>query len=321
MDCVQLPHKADGIMQLLNHDIEGYEVLVLEVSGKPFSPDGSKYADDFFKLGQEMKDCFSHSIHSIQSMEKSTAAVRQKLMIIGIQYHGYHIEVSGYCRLFNWQWIIPLFVQKLQSILADPLIRALEAMVLRPFLDTVLAEYAVKTMKVDKCHLNLFLKKGTFTSSNHADEVKETLQAVMKRTLKTLDSMDLDNKTAEWFRYWDKLKSAESKQRNRQKCDSEADYLLTAAVAKVRKQEQNLLEKPKKKARLQLIELIKCICNKPPLGHILVCLGLIQACFKTEAACDNSQALVIDLRHNNKDISSSIPPETVEEYISYIAEC
>ncbi|KAJ3385283.1 hypothetical protein HDU80_000711 [Chytriomyces hyalinus] len=208
----------------------------------------------------------------------------------------------------------------------------------RPFLDTVLAEYAVKNMKAGKFRLNLFLKKGAFTSSNQEDEAKQTLQAVMKfaneerkkaagvqkkclrRTLETLDSMDFDDETAEWFQYWDKLKSAESKQRNRRKRDSEADCLLTAAVAKVRQQEQDLLEKPKKKARLQLIESIKRICDKPPLGQIPACLGSIQACFKTEAAYDNSQALVIDLRRNNKDIFSSIPPETVEEYISYIAE-
>ncbi|KAJ3229526.1 hypothetical protein HDU77_001565, partial [Chytriomyces hyalinus] len=139
-------------------------------------------------------------------------------------------------------------------------------MVLRPFLDTVLAEYAVKNMKVDTFHLNLFLKKGTFTSSNQEDEAKETLQAVMKfANEEQKKAVGLDNETAEWFQYWDKLRSAESKQRNRRKRDSEADCLLTAAVAKV----QNLLEKPKKKARLQLIESIKRICNKPPLGQIL----------------------------------------------------
>ncbi|KAJ3218523.1 hypothetical protein HDU81_000567 [Chytriomyces hyalinus] len=114
----------------MNHDVDGYEVMVLEVSGKPFALDPSKYADDFFKIGREMKDCFSHAIHKIQFMGKSTSAVREKLMIIGVQCHGYNLEVSGFCRLYGRQWIIPLFVRKISPKLVDSLIRGIEAVVL-----------------------------------------------------------------------------------------------------------------------------------------------------------------------------------------------
>ncbi|KAJ3223134.1 hypothetical protein HDU81_009380, partial [Chytriomyces hyalinus] len=163
-------------------------------------------------------------------------------------------------------------------------------------------------------------EKRHYTSSKQEDEAKETLQATMKRALEKLDSMDLENENGEWFRYWDKLKYAEAKERNRRKRDSDADCILTAAVAKVRKEEQQLLEKPKKKARLDLIEYIKRICVKPPPGRIPECLASILACFKNEAACDNSQSLIIDLRRNNLQIFSSIPSETVEEYTTYIAK-
>ncbi|KAJ3217018.1 hypothetical protein HDU81_001001, partial [Chytriomyces hyalinus] len=130
VDCVQLPHKVDGVVRLLNHDADGYEVLVLEVSGKPFTLDPSKYADDFYKIGREMKDCFSHAIHKIQFMGKSTSAVREKLMTIGIQCHGYHVEVSGFCRLYGRHWIIPLFVRKISPKQVDSLLQGIEAVVL-----------------------------------------------------------------------------------------------------------------------------------------------------------------------------------------------
>ncbi|KAJ3104719.1 hypothetical protein HK100_004015 [Physocladia obscura] len=49
----------DGIVRIMNHDIEGYELLVLEVSGPPFEVDPTKHAQDFFKIGREVMIDFS----------------------------------------------------------------------------------------------------------------------------------------------------------------------------------------------------------------------------------------------------------------------
>ncbi|KAJ3230951.1 hypothetical protein HDU78_007976 [Chytriomyces hyalinus] len=119
------------------------------------------------------------------------------------------------------------------------------------------------------------------------------------------------------FQYWDKLKLAEAKERNRRKREYEADSILTATVVKVHEEEQKLLQKPKK-PRLTLIEYIKRICVRPPPGEPPACLAAILTCFTD--ATDDSQSLIIDLRGSNLQMYSLIPPKTVDDYTNYIAE-
>ncbi|KAI8818855.1 hypothetical protein BJ741DRAFT_640651 [Chytriomyces cf. hyalinus JEL632] len=206
-----------------------------------------------------------------------------------------------------------------------------------PFLDLRDAEYAVTRMKAGKFNLSLYLRHANFTLSKQEGEAKEALQATMRfaneerkkaegiqknrlrKSLEKLDSMDLHDKDGEWFRYWDELKLKESKAANRRKREYEADTILTATVAKVREEEQKLLQKPKK-PRLTLIEYIERICVRPPPGELPACLAAILTCLTNAAACDDSQSLIIDLRRSNLQIYSLIPPATVADYTNYIAE-
>ncbi|KAJ3237985.1 hypothetical protein HDU81_008593 [Chytriomyces hyalinus] len=210
-----------------------------------------------------------------------------------------------------------------------------EEAVTEPFLDMRIADYAVTKMKAGKFSLSLFLRHGNFTSSKQEEEAKEVLQATMRfaneerkkatglqknrlrKSLEKLDSMDLHDKDGEWFRYWGELKFKESKVANRRKREYEADTILTATVAKVREEEQKLLQKPKK-PRLPLIEYIKRICVRPPPGELPACLAAILTCFTD--ATDDSQSVIIDLRRSNLQIFSLIPPETVDDYTNYIAD-
>ncbi|KAJ3192976.1 hypothetical protein HDU82_002987, partial [Entophlyctis luteolus] len=109
---VQVGHKADGIVRLMNHDKEGYEVLVLEVSGEPYVEDSSKYAMDFYKLGRELKDCFDGMMSKIRQAGKSTNSLKHKLGIIGIQCHAYDMEISAFVKFQTKQFIVPLFHRK-----------------------------------------------------------------------------------------------------------------------------------------------------------------------------------------------------------------
>ncbi|KAJ3235306.1 hypothetical protein HDU81_000657 [Chytriomyces hyalinus] len=118
IDRVELPCKVDGIVRLLNYDSEGYEALVLEVSGPASDKNLSKHVDDFFKLGQEMQDCWDHTIFKVQSARKSSQ-MHEKLCVFGIQCWGFDMEMSVYFQLFKRKWIVPLFKLKIPSVLKD----------------------------------------------------------------------------------------------------------------------------------------------------------------------------------------------------------
>ncbi|KAI9329539.1 hypothetical protein BDR26DRAFT_872306 [Obelidium mucronatum] len=205
-----------------------------------------------------------------------------------------------------------------------------------PLDDERLSTYALKAMKTGTFNIGLFLKYGNFTSkqqheallSLHAvmqyankkrQELPEDPKRRVKHALKKLNSLKLDDEGGEWLSHWELIKVKEAKVVNRRKREFEADGILTATVAKVRKEEQNLLQKAKK-PRLLLIEHIKQIIVKPLSGDIPACLVSISAYLRTLGPCDASQSLLIDLRRNNVDIFSSIPPETIIEYTEYITD-
>ncbi|KAI8827297.1 hypothetical protein BJ741DRAFT_37861 [Chytriomyces cf. hyalinus JEL632] len=119
IDRVELPRKADGIVRLQNYDSDGLEALLLEVSGPPSNKDLSKHAEDFFKLGQEMRDSFDHAIFKVQSARKSSQILRERLCVFGIQCWGFEMEISVYFVLFGKQWIVPLCKLKIPSVLKD----------------------------------------------------------------------------------------------------------------------------------------------------------------------------------------------------------
>ncbi|KAI9331480.1 hypothetical protein BDR26DRAFT_668056 [Obelidium mucronatum] len=113
VETIEEGHKVDGVLRLMSHDHEGFECLVLEVSGKPYVQNPTHYANDFFKVGREMKDCYDHILSKIQQSGKSARNLKEKLGVFGIQCHAYDMEVSVFVKLFGRLFIVPLHTKKI----------------------------------------------------------------------------------------------------------------------------------------------------------------------------------------------------------------